>query len=83
MPDTKCEIIVSEDMNMQTGSKTSPIKTSLQQRYRRIKYSYPTSLIYSWELLLKIISENILQQNHAGNLIPPPAQGPNLCQDKS
>lgn len=58
MPDIKCEIIVSEDMDMQIANKTSSIKTSLQQRYRRIKYSYPTSLIYSWELLLKITSEN-------------------------
>lgn len=61
MPDIKCEIIVSEDMDMQIANKTSSIKTSLQQRYRRIKYSYPTSLIYSWELLLKITSENKVQ----------------------
>lgn len=51
MPVKKCEIIVSEDMNMQTANKTNSIKTSLQQRYRRIEYSYPTSLIYSWKVL--------------------------------
>lgn len=53
MPDKECEIIVSEDMNMQTGDKTSSIKTSLQQRYRRIEYSYLTSLIYSWKVFFK------------------------------
>lgn len=59
MPDKKSEIIVSEDMNM--ANTTSSIKTSLQQRYRRMEYSYPSVLIYSWKALLKITSGNKVQ----------------------